>query len=52
MEINLLGKTAFVTGGSIGIGRAASLSLAHCGADVAFSYFSHQEEGEATAEAI
>ena len=52
MEINLLGKTAFVTGGNIGIGRAVSLSLARCGVDVALTYFSHQEEGEATVEAI
>jgi len=52
MEINLSGKTAFVTGGNIGIGRAVSLSLARCGADFAFTYFSHQKEGEATIEAI
>jgi 3-oxoacyl-[acyl-carrier protein] reductase len=52
MEINLAGKTAFVTGGNIGIGRAVSLSLARCGADVALTYFSHQAEGEATVKAI
>ena len=52
MEISLAGKTAFVTGGNIGIGRAVSLSLARCGADVALTYFSHQEEGEATVKAI
>ena len=38
MEINLTGKTAFVTGGNIGIGRAVAISLARCGADVAVSY--------------
>ena len=52
MEINLVGKTAFVTGGNIGIGRGVSLSLARCGADVALTYFSHPEEGEATVKAI
>ncbi len=52
MKINLAGKTAFVTGGNIGIGRAVSLSLARCGADVALTYFSHHEEGEATVKAI
>lgn len=52
MEINLAGKTVFVTGGNLGIGRAVSLSLARCGADVALTYFSHQEKGEATAKAV
>jgi NAD(P)-dependent dehydrogenase (short-subunit alcohol dehydrogenase family) len=37
MEITLAGKTAFVTGGNIGIGRAVSLALAKCGADVALT---------------
>ncbi len=52
MELNLAGKTAFVTGGNIGIGRAVSLALARCGVDVALTYFSHQEEGEETVDAI
>jgi 3-oxoacyl-[acyl-carrier protein] reductase len=52
MEISLAGKTAFVTGGNIGIGRAISLVLAKCGADIALSYYSHQKEGEETAEVI
>jgi 3-oxoacyl-[acyl-carrier protein] reductase len=52
MEISLSGKTAFVTGGNIGIGRAVSLAFARCGADVALTYYSHQNEGEKTAEAI
>jgi len=52
MEINLTGKTAFVTGGNIGIGRAVAISLARCGADVALTYFSHQQEGEATVKTI
>lgn len=52
MKLDLEGKTAFVTGGNIGIGRAVSLALAKCGADVALTYYSHDEEGKATAEAI
>ena len=36
--IDLSGKSAVVTGGSRGIGRAIVLRLAEQGADVAFSY--------------
>lgn len=39
MEINLTGKTALVTGGNVGIGRAISLALTSSGADVAITYF-------------
>ena len=42
MDLNIAGKTAFVTGGNIGIGRAVSLALARCGADVALTYYSHE----------
>ena len=52
MEINLKGKTALVTGGNIGIGRAISLALARCGADVAITYFSHEEEAVKTVRAM
>lgn len=52
MEISLAGKTAFVTGGNIGIGRAISLAFARCGADVALTYYSHKGEGEETAREI
>jgi 3-oxoacyl-[acyl-carrier protein] reductase len=52
IDQNIAGKTAFVTGGNIGIGRAVSLALARCGADVALTYYSHEAEGQETVEAI
>lgn len=45
-EINLEGKSAIVTGGSIGIGSAIALKLAECGANVAINYRKHKEEAE------
>jgi 3-oxoacyl-[acyl-carrier protein] reductase len=44
MQINLAGKTALVTGGNIGIGRVISLALAKCGADVALTYLTHDDQ--------
>lgn len=52
MNLDLSGKTAFVTGGNIGIGRAVSLALARCGAEVALTYYSHQDEADETVHAI
>ncbi len=52
MKLDLTGKTAFVTGGNLGIGRAISLALARCGVDVALTYYSHREEGEQTVKDI
>jgi 3-oxoacyl-[acyl-carrier protein] reductase len=43
MDINLAGKTALVTGGNAGIGRAIALALARCSADVAVTRFSHDD---------
>ena len=43
----LSGKTALVTGASKGIGRAIALKFAEQGANVAFTYLSSVEQGQA-----
>jgi len=48
----LSGRTALVTAGSRGIGRATALALARYGADVALSYHLDAESGESCAEEI
>lgn len=50
MEQLLKGRTAYVTGGSRGIGRAICLELAKAGADVALCYAGSREAAEGTAE--
>lgn len=50
--IYLQGKSAIVTGGSIGIGAAIALKLAECGANVAINYRKHKEEAEVVLDKI
>jgi 3-oxoacyl-[acyl-carrier protein] reductase len=50
--IDLSGKSAIVTGGARGIGRAIALRLATQGADVAFSYRGNQAAADETKAAI
>ncbi len=45
-SIYLEGRSAIVTGGSLGIGTAIALKLAEFGANVAINYRKHKEEAE------
>ena len=45
--ICLEGKSAIVTGGSLGIGASVAIKLAEYGANVALNYRKHKEEAEA-----
>lgn len=50
--LNLAGKTAIVTGGSQGIGRAISLALAKQGAKVVVNYSSNEKAAEEAVDLI
>jgi 3-oxoacyl-[acyl-carrier protein] reductase len=50
--MDLEGKVALVTGGSLGIGTAVSLDLAKNGADVALTYRKHGDEAKTIVEQI
>jgi len=46
VKLGLEGKSAIVTGGSLGIGRSVAIELAREGADVAVNYRSHDDEAK------
>jgi NAD(P)-dependent dehydrogenase (short-subunit alcohol dehydrogenase family) len=48
----LSGRTALVTGGAKGIGRACCLRLAQAGANVAINYMTSEEQARETAELV
>lgn len=50
--MSLVGKTALITGGSRGIGKAITLKLASEGADVIINFLRRRSAAEATAEEI
>ena len=52
MDLGLEGKSAIVTGGSIGIGTAIALALAREGCDVAINYRRHDTEAKAVVDEI
>ncbi|GAA4313737.1 glucose 1-dehydrogenase [Compostibacter hankyongensis] len=51
-EQKLSGKTAIVTGGDSGIGRAVAVAFAEAGAHVVVAYLDEQEDAEKTARMV
>lgn len=49
---DLQGKTALITGGSRGIGRAIAIRLAEYGADVVVNYVRHKRDARQTADEV
>ncbi len=49
---DLQGKTALITGGSRGIGRAIAIRLASSGADVVVNYVRHRRDAAETADEV
>lgn len=52
MDLGLQGKSAIVTGGSMGIGTAVALCLAREGCDVAINYRRHDAEAKAVVQKV
>ncbi|MHC4969532.1 MAG: SDR family NAD(P)-dependent oxidoreductase, partial [Planctomycetota bacterium] len=52
MDLGLEGKSAIVTGGSLGIGTAIALALAKEGCNVAINYRRHATEADAVVDEI
>lgn len=48
----LIGRTALVTGGAKGIGRACCVRLAQAGADIAINYLTSERQARETAELV
>ena len=52
MKLDLDGKTALITGGTRGIGKAIALKLAEQGVQLALNYFRNRKAAEETAQEI